>query len=339
MQKQPPDPDLSRLRIAREPEKSPASRPKTRTIARDGFFFVAGVIASLLVTSLFQESGEKTVPTPRIAATSQLSPVVPPSVSETLSGTGYVVAQRQAAVSSKATGRLKELLVREGDTVKAGQVIGVLENDDLIAQVREQEANIQLSEARLKSAQAELVEAGQRKERVVQAAKTGAVSAAERDEALARHSRLAADVAAQEAAIRLARAQLNRAQVELGYTEIVAPFDGTVLTKNADVGEIVAPFGSSTNARAAVVTIADMSSLEVEADISESNIAKVRVGQEAEITLDSYPEKIYRGVVSKVVPTVNRAKGTVLTKIRFMDRDERVLPEMSARVTLKVEGE
>jgi RND family efflux transporter MFP subunit len=106
-----------------------------------------------------------------------------------------------------------------------------------------------------------------------------------------------------------------------------------VLTKNADVGEVVAPFGSSSNARAAVVSIADMSSLEVEADVSESNIERIRTGQPCEVVLDAYPQVRYKAVVGKIVPTADRAKATVLTKVKFLERDDRVLPEMSAKVT------
>jgi len=115
----------------------------------------------------------------------------------------------------------------------------------------------------------------------------------------------------------------------------LAPFDGTVISKNADEGEVVAPFGSSANARAAVVTIADMSSLEVEADVSESNLQRVSVGQGCGITLDSIPGQIYEGIVSNIVPTVDRAKATVLVKIKFNNLDDRVIPEMSARVTFR----
>ncbi|MGH7456608.1 MAG: efflux RND transporter periplasmic adaptor subunit, partial [bacterium] len=128
-------------------------------------------------------------------------------------------------------------------------------------------------------------------------------------------------------------AAVRAGEVALEYTNIRAPFDGTVLTKNADVGEVVAPFGSASSARAAVVSIADMSSLEVEADVSESNIQRIKPGQPCEIVLDAYQETRYPGVVGKIVPTADRAKATVLTKIKFVQIDERVLPEMSAKVT------
>ena len=109
-------------------------------------------------------------------------------------------------------------------------------------------------------------------------------------------------------------------------------FDGTVLTKDADVGEMVAPFASSSSSRGAVVTLADMSTLEVEADVSESNIFKVKVGQPCEILLDAYPNYRYAGHVKKIVPTADRSRATVMTKISFDQIDDRVLPEMSARV-------
>jgi RND family efflux transporter MFP subunit len=98
------------------------------------------------------------------------------------------------------------------------------------------------------------------------------------------------------------------------------------------VGEVVAPFGSAASAKAAVVTMADMDSIQIEADVSESNLEKIHTGQRCEITLDAYPDTKYDGVVEAIVPTVDRAKATVLTKIRIVNRDDRVLPEMSARV-------
>ena len=112
----------------------------------------------------------------------------------------------------------------------------------------------------------------------------------------------------------------------------VRPFDGTVLTKNADVGDIVTPLGAAANAKASVVTIADLGSLQVETDVSESNLAKVRVGQPCEIQLDAFPDLRFPGAVHAVVPTADRSKATVMVKVRFKDLDPRILPEMSAKV-------
>lgn len=268
-----------------------------------------------------------------------MNAAAPPAGPQTLSATGYVVAQRRAAVSSKATGRLKELNVVEGDIVTEGQVLAVLENEDLGAVVQESLAEAEAAKAQVRSAEAELEEARLARDRISKLIANSAVSKADLDQADARHKRAIAALELARAQVKTAESRVVKAQVDLGYTFIRSPFAGTVLTKDADVGEIVAPFGSSTNARAAVVTIADMSSLQIEADISESNIAKVRVGQRCEITLDSYPGKKYHGVVDKVVPTVDRAKATVLAKIRIEDRDERVLPEMSAKINLRLSDE
>lgn len=135
-----------------------------------------------------------------------------------------------------------------------------------------------------------------------------------------------------KASIEVARAQVAGAEVGLENTLIRAPFDGTVLTKNADVGEVVAPLAASVSSKSAVVTIADMSSLQVEADVSEANIERIAMNQDCEVTLDAYPDRHYNGFVAKIVPTADRSKATVMVKIGFRDYDSRVLPEMSAKV-------
>lgn len=254
-----------------------------------------------------------------------------------LNATGYVVAQRKAAVASKATGRLRELSVEEGDLVKADQILGVLENEDLESQIKEREASVRVLESRIVFSEAELRDARREMQRFESLRQSKVVSQSEADQALARFQKAESELVSARANLELAQAQFEGARISLSYTYIRAPFDGTVLSKNADVGEIVAPFGSSSNARAAIVTIADMNSLEVEADVSEANIQRVKVGQECEITLDSFPGRIYKGRVSKIVPTVDRAKATILTKIKFLDRDEKVIPEMSAKVAFKLE--
>ena len=132
--------------------------------------------------------------------------------------------------------------------------------------------------------------------------------------------------------MKASNAALEGANVAIEYTLIRAPFDAIVLTKNADIGDIVTPIGAAANAKAAVVTIADMNSLEVEADVSESNLSQIRVGQPCEIQLDALPQARFRGAVHMIVPTADRSKATVMVKVRFVDKDPRILPEMSAKV-------
>lgn len=249
-----------------------------------------------------------------------------------LNASGYVVAQRRAAVASKGTGRLVELRVREGDLVKKGELIGRLESDDMEAALARARANLNVARSAYDQAKAALDNATSDYERKKSLLAEGLVPQADFDAAEAQYRGAKAALASAAAGVKAAEAAVRSAEVEVENTVIRAPFDGTVLTKNAEVGEVVAPFGSSTQAKAAVVTMADMSSLQVEADVSESNIEKVRVGQAAEIALDAYPETKYEGVVQTIVPTADRAKATVLTKIRFLNLDDRVLPEMSAKV-------
>ena len=235
-----------------------------------------------------------------------------------LTASGYVVAQRQAAVASKATGRLEFLGAVEGDRVKAGQIIARLENSDIAADLDRFKAG--LLQAKAESTEASLIYGRQKK-----MLSSGGISQAEFEVSEARHQRGVAGMAS-------ARAAVRSAEVALENTIIRAPFDGTVLTKSAEVGEMVAPFASSASSRGAVVTMADMNSLEVEADVAEANIDRVRVGLPCEITLDAYPDTRYPGKVVKIVPTADRSRATVLVKVAFISRDRRVLPEMSAKV-------
>ena len=251
----------------------------------------------------------------------KLTPVVLRSPSESnavLSASGYVVAQRKASVASKGTGRLVYLGVVEGDKVKKGEIIARLEDDDVKAQLDQAKAN-------LKVAEADLQDAERNYNRQKELFKTQSASQADVDAAESNYQKVLANIA-------VAKAGVEEAQVSMENTIIRAPFDGTVLTKNADVGEIVAPLAASASSKAAVVTIADMSSLQVEADVSESNIEQITPNQDCEIILDAYPDIRYAGYVAKIVPTADRTKATVTVKVGFRKYDSRVLPEMSAKV-------
>jgi RND family efflux transporter MFP subunit len=249
-----------------------------------------------------------------------------------LNATGYVVAQRKAAVASKATGRLEWLGVREGSQVRQGEVLARLENRDVTAKREQAAANVRLAQANLEQAEAELQEAERAFERSRELLERKFVSQAAHDTAIARLEKAKAAISGQRAAIAVARANLQAADVEVEQTLIRAPFDGVVLTKNANVGDVITPFSSALNSQAAVVTMADMATLEVEADVSESAVGKVQLDQPCEIQLDALPDTRFRGVVARMVPTVDRAKATVTVKVRFLEKDDRVLPEMSAKV-------
>jgi RND family efflux transporter MFP subunit len=229
-----------------------------------------------------------------------------------------VVAQRKASVASKATGRLEWLGVTEGSKVSEGEIIARLENRDMQAQVDQAAASVT-------SARVELQDARRALERARDLERQKYVSVSALDTAQARFDKAGAGVG-------VALANQRAAQVGVDQTLIRAPFDGVVLTKTANVGDVITPFSSATESKGAVVTMADMETLEVEADVSEVNLGKIRIGQPCEIQLDAFPDKRMRGVVSRTVPTVDRAKATVLVKVRFVERDPAVLPEMSAKV-------
>ncbi len=249
-----------------------------------------------------------------------------------LNSTGYVVAQRKAAIASKATGRLEWLGVREGSAVKAGELIARLEQRDVAAQLLQAEANVGVARANVGQAKAELRDAELALGRARDLRARNFVAQAQLDQAEARALKARAAVGSAQAAGKASEAARQAAQVAVAQTEIRAPFDGVVLTKNANVGDLITNFSAAADSKGAVVSMADMSTLEVEADVSESNLGKIRVGQPCEIQLDAFPELRFRGEVSRLVPTVDRAKASVLTKIRFLDPDPRVLPEMSAKI-------
>jgi len=238
--------------------------------------------------------------------------------SAVLTASGYVVAQRKASVASKGTGRLIYLGVVEGDKVIKDQILAKIDNADMKAQLDQAKANLKLYQADLKDAQNNYT-------RIKNLFKSGSTTQMDVDAAEAKHNRVVAN-------IEIAKAQIQSAEVAMENTIIRAPFNGTVLTKNADVGEVVAPLGAGANSKSAVVTMADMSSLQVEVDVSETSIEKVELNQECEIRLDAHPEKVYRGFIAKVVPTADRSKATVMVKVGFNNLDKSVLPEMSAKV-------
>ncbi|HSD64341.1 MAG TPA: efflux RND transporter periplasmic adaptor subunit [Ignavibacteriaceae bacterium] len=302
--------DLSALRIDRSNNQNPNSSKTIIIVVIIIFGAFLLFLGYKVVGNIFSPAVDVKVTTVVLQSPSQTN--------ASLTASGYVVAQRKAAVASKGTGRLVYLGVVEGDRVKKDQVLGRLEDNDIKAQVEEARANLKLAEADLKDSENNF---NRQKELI----KSGATTQVEVDASDARYHRVLAS-------IDVAKANLNSAEVALENTLIRAPFDGTVLTKNAEVGEIVAPLGASTTSRGAIVTMADMKSLQVEADVSESYIEKIKTGQSCEIILDAYPQISYEGFVDKIVPTADRSKATVLVKVGFKNYDSKVLPEMSAKV-------
>jgi len=315
--------DLSKLRI----EKTKAiSRPRRRR----RILFWSLLTLAIIVAGVLYSKGIFTPPVSVQIAT--VSQVYPSQSLIILNASGYVVPQRKSALASKVTGRLIWLGVEEGNRVKQDQVIARLESQDVTAVKEQAEANVIAARHNIELTKAELREATLHLDRNKALLARGVVARAVYDSALSRYEKALASVEAAEANLKASLAALEVANINLEYTLIRAPFDGVVLTKNADVGDIVTPIGAAANAKSAVITIADMRSLQVEADVSESNLNKIQVGQPCEIQLDALPGERFRGAIHTIVPTADRTKATVMVKVRFIDKDARVLPEMSAKV-------
>ncbi|MDR4505178.1 MAG: efflux RND transporter periplasmic adaptor subunit [Candidatus Scalindua sp.] len=315
--------DLSKLRIERTTYQAQHKNRKrflsilivSAVFAGGGIFYAAGILT----------------PAIKVKVTS-LTTIYPSQTFTLMNASGYVEAQRKSALSSKITSWLVELFVEEGNIVKKGEIIATLENGDILTALDKAKANIEVARFERELADAELVEATLAFNRTRELLEEKVVSLSEFDVAEARYKTAFAAVSAKQAVSKAVEAALKEVEVSLEYTFIRAPFDAVVLTKNADIGDIITPLGAAANVRASVVTIADMDSLLVEVDVSESNIEQVKTGQHCEIRLDAFSHDRYRGKVHMIVPTADRSKASVQVKIAFIDKDSRVIPEMSAKV-------
>lgn len=314
--------DLSKLSIDREQKAFSGSRRGRRKWWIASIVVIGAAVAAFLVKG---GKGPMTVESATVAST------YPSQAITALNATGRVTAYRKAAVSTKATGRLEYLGVQEGSVVKKGDILARIENFDVAATRDQATANLRATRANLEQGLAELRDAESNLKRSEDLANKNFISPATLDAARARSDKARAVVASLNGAIGVAEANLRATAVSVEQTLIRAPFDGVILTKNANIGDIISPFSSAADSKGAVVNMADMNTLEVEADVSEISIAKITVNQPVEMQLDAFPDIRLLGKVSRVVPTVDRSKATVLVKIEFTERDPRVLPDMSAK--------
>jgi HlyD family secretion protein len=305
------------------------------------------VVVALVAWRASANFGVPEVDTVRAATRTQTTVVAGQPV---LTASGYLVARRQAVVSAKIQGRLQELRVEEGSVVRKGDIIARLENTDFVAQVERSKAALNefdaqkaRADAAIQRAEADLAESRRQLNLSTRLLKDAVVS---RDTYDAAESRVRVSDAqlAQARADRIqldaqrAGAQANVAyiQAQLDNTVIRAPFDGTVVKKMAEVGESVAPIPPGVNistASGAIVALADLATLEMEADVSESNVAQLKPNQNADVTVEAFPDKHFKAVLRQVIPTADRTKATVMVKVTLVNKDETLKPEMSAKVT------
>jgi RND family efflux transporter MFP subunit len=320
---------LNDLRIDREPDAPP--RATAQWFVPIGFVVLAGAIASWWMFAdrrPAEISNAAPVPPP---AEVVIAPI-PPTAS--LDASGYVVARRQATVSAKLTGRVVEVLIEEGQAVEEGQIIARLDDSTARAALARAQAERAHAAADLEAARVALADAIPIYQRNVRQFAVHLISAQDFDTMKAAHHAVESVFAVKERALEVARTGVVVAERQLEDTLVRAPFDGVVTVKAAQAGEIVSPSSAGGGfTRTGIGTIVDMASLEVEVDVSESFINRVQPGQDATIRLNAYPDTDLDGEVIAVVPTADRARATVKVRVGFRHRDERVLPEMGARVS------
>jgi RND family efflux transporter MFP subunit len=337
---------LSELRI--DPKQRGGARPGRRVLVTLGLSLLACglVLVGLSGLGIAPDSARALMPWVRLAAAKVTTTrvvlrkeggAVPGS--GVLTANGYVVACQQAAVSARSTGLLESRLVDIGDRVSKGQELARIEHAREEVQLLSAKSRLVIAEANLAEEKTELAIAHKELERQERLRRQGIATEQALDDAEARASRSQAKVRALEAEIAAARTEVAAAEVELEYTFVRAPFDGTVLSKDAEVGEIVAPVSmGGVNARGSIVTVANLKDMEVEVDVSEAYISRIEPHLPAQVLLDAYPDRPYRGQVRQIVPAANRQKAAVQVKVKIFDPDERVLPEMGAKVTFLEEA-
>jgi HlyD family secretion protein len=304
--------DLSGLRIERE------APPRGRRLLWAALGTVLAVaVAALLIWA--RRSGGLTLRAPEVTTT-RIALVTPTQASTVLTASGYIVARSKAEISPKSVGRIAWLNIEEGQKVKKGELVARLESQELEAQRKQYLAAAEEVRAQLENAKRDRDRA-----KALLADRIGTQQAFDTADA---------QVRALEAQIASIEQQVRYTEELIKNAEIYSPIDGVVTVKKAFLGETVAPqgFGGAGSAGATFAVIVDLSSLEMEADINEQNLGKLSLGQPAEVTLDAYPDHPYKARLRQIVPTADRQKGSVKVKVELLDKDARVLPEMSCRV-------
>ncbi|MBU6486999.1 MAG: efflux RND transporter periplasmic adaptor subunit [Burkholderiales bacterium] len=321
---------LRQLRIDRD------ARPTESTSSRRLWWWLAALIALLIVLGAAAFFGlHAAVPAVKVAVA---RPVATGSGAQggasILDASGYVVARRQATVSAKITGKLSQLFIEEGVHVKEGDVVAKLDDRNATATLLEAKAGVTQAQSTLLQAKAAAADIAPIYARDRKLAAAGVISTTALDQSKANYDAKQTDVAVAEGNLAVRRAALEVAQRDLDDTTVRAPFTGVVTSKNAQPGEIVSPLSAGGGfTRSGICTLVDMDSLEVEVDVSENFISRVRADEPATLKLNAYPDWNIPAYVIAVVPTADRSKATVKVRVGFKSRDPRILPEMGARVS------
>lgn len=319
-----PKPSINQLRIDRS-----APAPERRFSK----LWLVGLAVPAAAVAVWAFQSAKTQPAPAKPAVAAPTPSAPSQPAAALDATGYVIANRQATVAVKVTGRLTEVAFEEGQHVKAGQVLARLDNTNALATLNEAKAQVELGKANLKGKLAMLEISQRQLERQKTLHAGGWVSGNAVDNMAANGEALRNEVEVARGQLAVYQATLQVAQRYLEDTIVRAPFDGVVTVKAAQPGEIISPISAGGGfTRTGICTIVAMDSLEVSVDVSENFINRIRPGQPASITLNAYKDWHIPAEVIAVVPTADRAKATVGVRLALKEKDPRILPQMGVNV-------
>ncbi|MBU6371249.1 MAG: efflux RND transporter periplasmic adaptor subunit [Alphaproteobacteria bacterium] len=322
---------LRSLRIDREVDEAPAQAGPGRGL------LIGGAVAALAVgigIGWIAKPAPKPAPSQAAADAVGAPAAGAPIRAGGLTASGYVVARARATIAAEVTGRVVEVRVEEGQAVKKGQVIAVLDASTARADAVTAEARAASAEAGVRASEAEMVEAERALARLQSLSKGGFASDANLKTAQARLDTATAQLAQARAQVNSARSEASRQRVQLSKYEIRAPFSGIVIDKAAQPGEIISPLSAGGGfTRTGICTIVDMDSLEIEVDVNEAYIGRVKAGQKVEAVLDAYPDAVMPATVIATIPTASRDKATVRVRIAFDAKDPRILPDMAIKVT------
>ncbi|MCK7595510.1 efflux RND transporter periplasmic adaptor subunit [Pseudomarimonas salicorniae] len=318
---------LSELRIDRGSRAAPPPKPSR-------WPWAVAVLALLVAAATVAWSFREEALPVRTATAQEIAAGSVPVASSVLDASGYVTARRIATVSSKITGKVAEVLIEEGQAVEEGELLARLEAVDAQAQLALGEAQLAASRSEVARAEAQLRLAEQTLVRQRDLAGRKLVAQAALDQAVAERDALAAQLRSARDGVRVAGQSLALARIGLDNTEIRAPFAGVITVKAAQPGEMISPVSAGGGfTRTGIGTVVDMDSLEIQVDVNESFIGRVKPGQKVEAVLNAYPEWRIPAEVIAIVPTADRSKATVKVRIAFLERDARIVPDMGVRVS------
>jgi RND family efflux transporter MFP subunit len=303
-------------------------------------WWIAGILGLLIVTGAGAYVWLRSaVPAVTVIVARPISAGTGAAGASILDASGYVVARRQATVSAKITGKLDQLFIEEGQHIKENEIVARLDDTNAAAALLQAKAALTQAEATVAQAKAAADDITPIYRRNQQLTEAEVISKAALEASKADYDAKLTDLAVAKGNLAVRQAALQIAQREEDDTIVRAPFSGVVTTKNAQPGEIVSPLSAGGGfTRSGICTLVDMDSLEVEVDVSENFISRVRAGEPAVLKLNAYPDWQIPAYVIAVVPTADRSKATVKVRVGFKSRDPRILPEMGARVSFLSEA-